>query len=184
MQEFDSLRQLRYTGTQVNYYFVCKRKLWFFSHGIHMEQESDLVAQGKLLHEHSYQREKKEIDLGNVNLDWVDLKKCVIHEVKKSRAMEEAHTWQLLYYLYNLKSKGISVQQEGSEKDKKSCFSGELNYPKQKKRFPVILTKRREKEIPKILSKIEKIVNQRIPPAIEVRFAQCRKCSYCELCHS
>ena len=31
-------------GTQINYYFVCKTKLWLFSHNIQMEQESDNVS--------------------------------------------------------------------------------------------------------------------------------------------
>ena len=35
--------ELAYTGTQVNYYFVCKRKLWLFSRNFEMEQFSDLV---------------------------------------------------------------------------------------------------------------------------------------------
>ncbi|MEM3489504.1 MAG: Dna2/Cas4 domain-containing protein, partial [Nitrososphaerota archaeon] len=34
---------MKFTGTQVNYYFVCKRKLWFFSHNIELESDSDLV---------------------------------------------------------------------------------------------------------------------------------------------
>ena len=29
-----------FTGTQVNYYAVCKRKLWLFSHDIEMEREN------------------------------------------------------------------------------------------------------------------------------------------------
>ncbi|MEM3192938.1 MAG: Dna2/Cas4 domain-containing protein, partial [Candidatus Parvarchaeota archaeon] len=36
-----------FTGTQVNYYFVCKRKLWFFSHNIELESDSDLVLMGR-----------------------------------------------------------------------------------------------------------------------------------------
>jgi CRISPR/Cas system-associated exonuclease Cas4 (RecB family) len=42
--------ELVYTGTQVNYYFVCRRKLWLFSRNFEMEQSSDLVLLGKLLH--------------------------------------------------------------------------------------------------------------------------------------
>lgn len=42
--------ELIYTGTQVNYYLVCKRKLWLFSRNFEMERSSDLVLLGKLLH--------------------------------------------------------------------------------------------------------------------------------------
>ncbi|MEM4284287.1 MAG: Dna2/Cas4 domain-containing protein, partial [Candidatus Caldarchaeum sp.] len=49
LKELDS--DLYFTGTQINYYFVCKRKLWFFSHNMELESESDVVLLGKLLHE-------------------------------------------------------------------------------------------------------------------------------------
>ncbi len=48
-------------GTHVNYYFVCHTKLWYFAHNIQMEQESDLVALGKLTHEEHYTRDSKKI---------------------------------------------------------------------------------------------------------------------------
>lgn len=53
------------TGTHFNYYQLCHRKLWLFANGINMEQESDLVYEGKLVHESSYpQRTSKyeEVD--------------------------------------------------------------------------------------------------------------------------
>ncbi len=39
------------TGTEINHYQVCCRKLWYFTHGLEMEQESDYVADGKAIHE-------------------------------------------------------------------------------------------------------------------------------------
>ncbi len=32
-----------FIGTQINYYFVCQRKLWLFSHNLTMEHTSDTV---------------------------------------------------------------------------------------------------------------------------------------------
>jgi len=32
------------TATHINYYMVCKRKLWLFSNGINMEHTSDAIA--------------------------------------------------------------------------------------------------------------------------------------------
>lgn len=97
-----------YTGTQVNYYFVCHRKLWLYSHGLDMEHTSDVVYMGKLISEESYQREKKELLIdGAIKIDFLG-RDGVIHEVKKSDKVEQAHEFQLLYYLYYLKQKGIS----------------------------------------------------------------------------
>ena len=39
----------RITGVMIYYYFVCKRKLWYFCHEINMESENENVQLGKLL---------------------------------------------------------------------------------------------------------------------------------------
>ena len=76
-------------GVMVYYYFVCKRKLWFFTNGITLEQDNELVGIGKLIDETSYKREKKHILIDeNISIDFLrDWK--VIHEVKKSRKIEK-----------------------------------------------------------------------------------------------
>lgn len=59
-------------GTHFNYYQVCKRKLWLFANGIHMEHTSDLVYDGKLIHENSYpQRSSKyeEIEIDGIKVN-------------------------------------------------------------------------------------------------------------------
>lgn len=48
------------TGLMIYYYFVCKRKLWYFVNEISMEQNSELVSIGKILDETSYKREKSQ----------------------------------------------------------------------------------------------------------------------------
>ena len=92
----------RITGTHISYYFLCQRKLWLFTNGIHMEHSSDLVYEGKLIHETAYpQRSEKyeEIEIDGIKIDYYDPKNRVIHEVKKSDKMEPAHEWQLKYYM-------------------------------------------------------------------------------------
>lgn len=89
----------RITGVMIYYYFVCKRKLWYFIHEISMEAENENVMLGKLLDENSYQRGDKHINIDNViNIDFIKEHK-ELHEVKKSRAIEEAGIWQVKYYL-------------------------------------------------------------------------------------
>lgn len=46
----------RITGVMVYYYFVCKRKLWYFCHEIRMESNNEDVQLGKILDETSYGR--------------------------------------------------------------------------------------------------------------------------------
>ena len=61
------------TGTHFNYYQLCHRKLWLFSNGINMEQESDLVYEGKLVHEYCYRKKRvgKMLKLCRQYLCWI-----------------------------------------------------------------------------------------------------------------
>lgn len=99
------------TGTEVNYYFICKTKLWLFSHNVQMEREHENVKLGKILHEKSFRRDEKDIRLGPIAFDFIRKKdKLELHETKKSPKMEEAHKFQILYYLYYLKGRGVEAE--------------------------------------------------------------------------
>ncbi len=158
-----------FTGTQINYYFICHRKLWLFSHNIGMEKESENVAIGKFLQEKSYERMEKDILIDRISVDFVERGgKIIIHEVKKSKKMEKAHIYQLLYYIYYLRKKGIEAE-------------GIINYPLSKKVQKIRLEN--EEEIEKVLEGINKIVSMEKPPATE-RKPYCKKCAYYEFCWS
>ena len=100
----------RITGVMIYYYFVCKRKLWYFCHDLQMENvsQNENIQLGKLLDETSYRRNQKHINIDDtINIDFIkDFQE--IHEVKKSKSIEEAGIWQVKYYLYYLKKKGAS----------------------------------------------------------------------------
>lgn len=165
-------KPLHATGTEINYYFVCHRKLWLFSRNIQMEHESETVQIGRLTHEHSYTREtKKEIQLDDIKLDFLDIHEGVIHEVKKAKSIEEAHRWQLLYYLYYLKLKGVEN------------LTGEIDYPLLKRKECVELTAEDEERLKEILAHVQSITeSETIPDRIKKSF--CKTCSYYELCWS
>jgi CRISPR-associated exonuclease Cas4 len=98
------------TATHINYCMVCKRKLWLFSSGINMEHASELVAEGKLIHETSYpQRAERytELEIDGSVIDFYDARNKIIHEVKKSDSVEAAHEWQVKYYIWLLKKNGV-----------------------------------------------------------------------------
>lgn len=68
-----------------------------------MEHTSDLVYEGKILHENSYpQRSERyeELEIEGIKIDYYDTRNKVIHEIKKSDKMDAAHEWQLKYYIY------------------------------------------------------------------------------------
>lgn len=172
------------------YYFVCPRKLWFFAHNIQCEQESDAVRMGKHIHETSYTRKKKEVSVdGVIVVDWIDHGEKVVHEVKKSSSMEQAHEWQLKYYLWYLEQKGLDVADEQRARKfegdpPKRGYIGELNYPRLRQTKPIILSQEDRQTLEqKILPNIRKIINRDTPPKT-VEWEICKSCSYNELCYS
>ena len=167
--EFD-FEQHKVQGVKVNYYYICHRKLWLFSKGISFENNDDRVLQGKVLHEHSYNREKnKEVEIDNtIKVDIMD--KEYVKEIKISSKMKESDRMQLLYYLYYLKQLGI---------DKK----GKINYTKEKRVEEILLTDEYESLMENTLLGIRKIENASIPPKT-INKPYCKKCAYYEFCYS
>lgn len=162
------------SGTILNYFMVCRRKLWLFVHGVTMEQESDLVYEGKLIHENSYPERNpnyEEIELDGIKVDFYDARRHVIHEIKKSDKMEAAGLWQLKYYLYIFEEHGI--------KDVK----GMLEFPKLRKTETVTLSDDDRKEIRKKLADIEDVCQQDSCPPL-LNKGLCKQCSYYEFCYT
>lgn len=161
------------TGTQFNYYIVCHRKLWLFSHGVGMEHTSGLVDEGREIHEHAYpQRAAKwqELDLGVAKIDYYDVKQRVVHEIKKSPVKEEAHIMQVKYYLYLMHKLGI--------KD----ASGIIEYPEMRETVPVKFDDSLIGEIENSISSIASI-NAGACPGLLAK-SRCRNCSYEDFCWS
>lgn len=160
-------------ATHINLYHVCKRELWLHYHGVRMEYNSELVADGKLLGETSYpERSEKyvELQLGNVKIDFYDARNKVVHEIKRSDKVEHAHTAQVKYYLYRLKLAGV----EGA--------TGILEYPTLRQRESVTLTDDDIIGIQEWEKNIEQIcMDERCPPVIHAKI--CRSCSYYDFCY-
>lgn len=159
----------RITGVMIYYYFVCKRKLWYFSHEINMEAENENVMLGKLLDENSYKRDDKHINIDNViNIDFLR-EHQELHEVKKSKAIEDAGVWQVKYYLFYLNERGV----EG--------LKARIDYPLLKKNLVIELTEADCDKLRKIILAIEVIMEEEVPPAFEEKKI-CKKCAYYDLC--
>ncbi|MFC4772637.1 CRISPR-associated protein Cas4 [Enterococcus hermanniensis] len=160
---------MKITGNMINYYFVCQRKLWLFSHGLQYEEENENVQLGKLLDTSSYKGKRKQIMLdGTINIDFLEDWK-VLHEVKKTRAIEPAAIWQLRYYLYYLQKRGVSVEK------------GYIDYPKLRERIEVTLDEKEINELERIIESIKMIVTQNDSPKVEKKKI-CPKCAYYDYC--
>lgn len=162
------------TATHINYYHVCHRKLWLFSHGIRMEHNSEIVAEGKLTGETSYaDRAEKytEVQLDNIKIDYYDARNKVVHEIKKSDKVEHAHIAQVKYYLWVLERHGI----EG--------VRGIIEYPRLRHTTPVELTEEDRRQIPHWEAEVRQILRAKAcPPPIHKKI--CRSCSYHDFCYA
>ncbi len=156
------------TGTMINYYIHCKTQLWLFANKINLEDNSEDVRIGKVLHEIS-ETKVNEVSFENIKVDKIT--KDYVIEVKKSDSDIEAAKWQLLYYLWRLKQKGIY---------KKGRIEVFEKRKQDKKRIVIELNEENEKRLLEIIKDIEKIINSSMPePVFENK---CRKCAYYEFC--
>ena len=157
------------TGVMIYYYEVCKRKLWYFCNEIQMEQGNESVAIGKAIDEETYQRDEKHINIDNIiNIDFIR-SKGVLHEVKKSKKIEEASIFQVKYYLYFLKNRGVDN------------IKAKIDYPLLKQSIEVTLTDEDIRVIENILLYIQKIITDSKPPVLDKKRI-CKACAYYDLC--
>ena len=161
---------MQITGIMIYYYFVCKRKLWYFLNQINMEQNSELVSIGKIIDETTYKDEKKGILIDNtINIDFIK-NGAVLHEVKKTKKIEEAGIWQIKYYMYYLEEKGVKNIQ------------AEIDYPLLRQTEQIILEQNDKKILKKVIEEIEELYrNDKIPKKIDSKI--CKKCAYYDLCY-
>ncbi len=161
---------MQITGIMIYYYFVCKRKLWYFLNQINMEQNSELVSIGKILDETTYKKEKKGILIDNtINIDFIE-NGAILHEVKKTKSIESASIWQIKYYMYYLREKGIENIQ------------AEINYPLLRKTEQIILEEKDRKIFKTVTQEIEELQkSEKIPKKINSKI--CKNCAYFDLCY-
>lgn len=156
-------------GLHVQYYFVCKRKLWLYAKNLGLEEGHERVMDGKMLHERSYKNaNKKELFVDEaIKIDVLDGE--YVREVKLSSKMTEADKYQLLFYLYQLKKRGV-------------VRKGLISYTKEKRTEEIILTEEDEKKIEAIEKEIKEWIELESVPKL-IKKPYCRKCSYFDFCY-
>lgn len=93
----------------------------------------------------------------------------VVHEIKHSRALEEAHIWQVKYYLYVLQRMGMKA------------YRGVIHYPRQMRKVDVVWEEEDCEQIQKALDGVQEILKRDCPPDV-VRKPYCRTCAYYFFC--
>jgi CRISPR-associated exonuclease Cas4 len=136
------------------------------------DQDDANIDLGRFIQENTYQRDKKEISLGNIKLDILRNEKgqLIVGEVKKTSKYVKSATMQLAFYLYELKEAGVEAV-------------GELMFPKEKKKIMVELDDNLIMEIEKVKREILRIIYTEMPPQPK-KINFCRNCAYAEFCWS
>lgn len=164
---------MKVTGTIINYYFHCKRQCYLFANRINLEDNSEDVRIGKVLHEIKAKDGKNtEIKYENMVIDKVTSN--YIEEYKKSDADIEAAKMQLLFYLKNLREKGI-------EKQGKLIYE-EKNNKSNKKTEIVELNEENLKVLNNCIHEIKTLISKETIPDVE-KSNKCKRCAYYEYCY-
>lgn len=169
-------------ATLVNLYRVCPRECWLHANGINMEHSSDLVKDGKLIEEESYQQRSNrytQLELFSTfddiqlvgKIDFYDTKNKIIHETKRSNKVEQAHIWQVKFYLWLLELNDIETEK------------GIIEYPRLREREEVYLDEEDKDYLKKTIENIKTLVNQtECPPVLNAKI--CKSCSYYDFCYA
>lgn len=139
---------------------------------INLEDNSEDVKIGRAIHEKkAYEQSNAEISIENIKVDKIT--KDYIVEIKKSDADVDASKWQLLYYIYILKSKGIYKK-------------GKLEFVEKNKQDNKIiyieLTDDIEKELLEYIRYIKELIGQDSVPNV-INNKKCKKCAYYMYCY-
>lgn len=160
------------TGTLVWYYCICPREAWLMAHQINPDEDDPNIEYGRFLQRFSYGRERKEGAIGSSKVDMYKPAsgRMVVIEVKKSSRFLRSAKMQTLFYLKQLKERGVDAE-------------GEIRIPDEKKRISVVLTDESLKEIQELENEILDTILRDMPEPPK-KIAWCRNCAYREFCWS
>lgn len=162
--------QLNATGTLINYYFHCKTQCWLHANRINLEDNSEDVRIGKVLHEIAEKKGKTEVSIENIKIDKIT--KDYLVEIKKSDSDVEAVKWQVLLYLYKLKQKGVN---------KKGKIEFIQKRKQSKKVHFIELDESNKRELLRVLIEIDELTKSPKPP-VATKQTKCKRCAYYEYC--
>lgn len=159
-------------GTLINYYLHCKRQCWLHGNRVNLEDNSEEVKIGKAIHEIKAEKSlQTELAIENIKVDKIT--KDYLVEIKKSDADIDAVTWQVLYYLKVLKSKGIERK-------------GKIEFVEENKTQNKVIYVEYGEDAERILNEMEENIEVLLEgelPTPKAKIGTCRKCAYYEYCY-
>jgi CRISPR-associated exonuclease Cas4 len=149
------------TGTLIKNYLHCKRQAYLYYNGLNFESETTKI--GDILHK---EKQTKEYIFEKIKVD--DIKDNVLIEYKKTSANLRGTFYQVLYYLYKLKEKGLNLK--GLIKD--------ITYNQD---HEVLLTSENINKLDILLDEIKIKLESEMPKRLKLR-KNCKGCSFKDYC--
>ncbi|ADG07373.1 CRISPR-associated protein Cas4 [Kyrpidia tusciae] len=162
--------EIRINGTLVWYYTYCPREAWLMSRQMTPDEDDENVVIGRFLHENRQPRGRKEVEVAHSKLDVVRRESgtLVVTEVKKSGRSLKGARMQVLFYLRELKNRGIEAE-------------GELVVPEERRVERVVLTEEDRAKIEETVEELRALLRRETPPPAQ-RIPACKRCAYGEYC--
>lgn len=104
-------------------------------------------------------------------IDFFDTRNKIIHETKRSNKVEEAHIWQIKFYLWLMELNGIEAEK------------GIIEYPKLREREEIFLEEKDINYLKDIIQKIKILTENDVCPTV-LNSKICKSCSYFDFCYS
>ncbi|KUK02275.1 MAG: CRISPR-associated protein Cas4 [Thermotoga sp. 50_1627] len=161
------------TGTVLLSSTVCDREAWLIAKNIEPDQYNPFIEIGRWIHTESYKNNQiREISLPGMKIDMIyeQGQMIIVGEIKKSSKFLKGARIQLLYYLSEMKKRGVNA-------------TGKILIPKEKKQVIVVLDEQSAVELNEAIDKAERIISLPRPPQ-KKRISFCSKCGYQEFCWS
>lgn len=168
---YEKIYSNKISGTEVNYFILCKRRCWLCRHNIMITKGNPHIIKGRILDEKS-RSGHEDIRIGRNKIDVATNNKgeLEVHEYKKGKKTRKSAKYQLLHYLMCLKEYGIVAV-------------GCLHNLESKNLTEMTLDKKKEERLIKIYKSILKMDEKSIP-SLEKKPLCHNGCSFEEFCWS
>jgi CRISPR-associated exonuclease Cas4 len=165
----DRAEDLEVQGLDFQHAAICRRRCWLHLHRASMNEWSDLIRLGEVLHVHSHSRDRSIAGLTGLKPDRLDWERRIVVEEKSSKSHSEAAHDQLSFYA------ALMTRVSGR------LWSGRLYVLGARRYWDVALDDARLTRLEASLDLIASLKKDpKVPPAS--RLQACNGCSNSEFC--
>jgi CRISPR-associated exonuclease Cas4 len=160
-------------GTDVNYFFICKRRAWMSLINFYIIDNNPFVKHGQYLSEAKRRQGFSNIRIGRNEIDNLEIMsdgQYIIHEFKRGKKALKGDIFQVLHYINLLESQGFKVK------------NGVLHLLGTKS-IEIIPNIKDKNELFKVYEELYKLKNAQMPEAIRNYYCN-HGCSYRFYCWS